>query len=529
MADTFLLGSQSQSPNDKEVPLQERIELSSKSNPAGNVGNNQYMKLKDSTNGHHQNYSSATMEEDVASYNLFQVTAGIDEGTETEQVYVRKGTIWSSSVNLSNSNIGIGTIGLAYGIKESGWFLGILLFVLCHFLNHITMYMMMEVARQCKVASYAIVCNKCQVPVLQIVSDYSMVINKLLSCSSYCILIGDYMALVVPQIVGSHEDASIYHNRRFWISVFIILFIIPTNVVRKIDALKYTSFFALVCFFYLTIMVQYFAYIEPPSQAPNPVNISVWPQPESPLSFFKTISLFIYAYGGHPIAFGITTELVNPTMKRLNWIIWNFCTFSTFIFASVAFGGYLTYGEETKGNLLNTYPDDANAVIVVRVALCFAVAFSFPLLGNVIKNSLGSIIYGVGVKNDQYSWYALIFGKDEFVQKDLEEKDVTMIPASFYYPLVVIVVAIPFTLSMITNKLSVIFQFNGATVGTFNQVIFPALMYYFACRNGVIQPANKDAIHWKKWAAVFILIMGFSLIPFMVYYAIDTLLRDDSQ
>ena len=437
-------------------------------------------------------------------------------------IYVKQGTIWSSSVNLSNSNIGIGTVGLAFGIKESGWLLGIILFIICHFINHITMYMMMEVAQTMHISSYAIVCNKCKVPVLQIISDYSMVINKLLSCSSYLILIGDFMSLVIEQIFPGYNDNSILYDRRLWICIWLILFIIPTNCLRKIDALRYTSFFALLCFFYLLIMVQYYCFIDPPLENPK---ISIAPQPESPLSFFKTISLFIYAYGGHPIAFGITTELINPTMKRLNRIIWNFCVFSTFIFASVAFSGYFTFGEETNGNLLINYPDEDTAVIIVRIGICFGVGFTYPLLGNVIKNSLGSIIYGVGVKNDKYSLKALIFGEnpDENERKKLEEMDVTMISAKEYYPLVAIVIIIPMALSLSTDNLSVLFQFNGATVGTFNQVIFPALIYYFACKNGVIPWKDKDKVNWKKIAAIVVLIGGSLLIPFMVFYAFDSL------
>ena len=290
------------------------------------------------------------------------------------------------------------------------------------------------------------------------------------------------------------------------------------QMLRKIDALKYSSLFGLLCFIYFLVIVQYYFWSDAVSDSPT---IWMLPHPDSPLSFFKTISLFIYAYGGHPIAFGITTELIEPSMQRLNRIIWNFCLFSTFIFSSVAFAGYFTWGTQTDGNLLKNYPDDENAVIVARIGICFGVGFTYPILANVIKNSLASIIYGVGVKNDKYSLKAMLlrlFGKKD-VDKSLEDKDVTMISSLKYYPLVAIVVVIPMSLALSGVELTFLFQFNGATVGAFNQVIFPSLIYYFACKNGVIRKKNN----WMRCVAIIIVIGGTLLVPFMFFYAFDSL------
>eukprot|EP01083_Nonionella_stella_P199286 730863_1 len=128
----------------------------------------------------HQNGQSYTNIEDIE----YEPDDSVHKKLLDSNTYGKTGTILGSSINLSNSNIGIGTIGLAFGLVQSGWFLGGLLFVFCHFLNHITMYMMMEVASTMEISTYAIVCNKCGVPVLQIISDYSMIINKLLSVTA---------------------------------------------------------------------------------------------------------------------------------------------------------------------------------------------------------------------------------------------------------------------------------------------------------------------------------------------------------
>eukprot|EP01083_Nonionella_stella_P090545 252927_1 len=65
-------------------------------------------------------------------------------------------------------------------------------------------------------------------------------------------------------------------------------------------------------------------------------------------------------------------------------------------------------------------------IMICRIGLAFAVGFTYPLLANVIKNSLGSVIYGLGIRNDRYSFYSLLCGAH--VPGDHSaHKDVTMI------------------------------------------------------------------------------------------------------
>ena len=143
-----------------------------------------------------------------------------------------------------------------------------------------------------------------------------------------------------------------------------------------------------------------------------------------------------------------------------------FCCFSTAIFCGIGFGGYFTFGSETMDNLLLNYPDDRIEIILVRVGMCIAVAFSFPVLSNAIKNSLASIIYGVGVPNNKYSSYSLmaLIKRNENYINPHSNHSVLDISKCKFFSLVFIVILIPFFVSILTDQLGVIFQFNGATV-----------------------------------------------------------------
>ncbi len=49
-------------------------------------------------------------------------------------------------------------------------------------------------------------------------------------------------------------------DRHLWIGIFLVFLIIPVSCLRTMDALKYTSVFAICCFAYVTIIAQIYAY-----------------------------------------------------------------------------------------------------------------------------------------------------------------------------------------------------------------------------------------------------------------------------
>lgn len=444
---------------------------------------------------------------------------------------LRDGTIFSSSVNLINANVGIGTVGLAFGILNSGWILAIIFFIIFHFINHFTVFVMMEIGSTMNIASYAIVCSQCKVEWLYIISEYCLVIELLLSCTSYLIIIGDFMSLIFSKLFENSID--ILHDRRFWILIYLIFLIVPTTIIRKINSMQYASFVVLLCFVYFIFIV--FIYIDDNNLENDNIIYNKWPNNSNPLEFFKTMSLFVMAYGGHVIVFAQTSELKQPTTNRMSKIVWIFSTFSTFIFCSVGFGGYFTFGDKTMDNILLNYPDSFISINILRITLCIALSFSYSILTNTIKNSLASIIFGIGIKNDKYSLYKLIYlnffykkscdYNFEYQQKiKRENQTINNIETYKFYILIAFIITVTLSISLLTNNLGFLFQLNGATAAAFNQIIFPGLIYIYAFRN-IHQLREQKYSKFKYFVSIIIAGFGIFLVPFMVYFAIDTVLE----
>ena len=180
-------------------------------------------------------------------------------------------------------------------MSDTGWFLGIILFVFFGFLSAFAMNLLMSIGRTFKneKSSYALVCKR-TIPWLQIWIDIFIVFGWYLTTAAYLIIIGDYMPLVAKEL-------GIIDNRTFWIFAFLIVLIIPTTALRKLDALRFTSGLAILCFAYLTVVV--FLYLPGISDEFDPINelnrdSEILMFPPDVFSFFKAAPLFIFAFGG---------------------------------------------------------------------------------------------------------------------------------------------------------------------------------------------------------------------------------------
>eukprot|EP01084_Bolivina_argentea_P096130 172817_1 len=277
-------------------------------------------------------------------------------------MFQAKASMFSSGLNLCNANIGAGVLGLPYAVSDSGWLMGIILFVIFATMSTFAFQLLMSVGScYCcngHVSSYAIVCNDIA-PRLQVFIDIFIALGFTLTCTAYLIIIGDYMPLVTRELGQFDVDSdSILISREFWIILFLIVFIIPTTALKKLDELRFSSMIAIACFIYVTIIIIAYELNDNLNIDSEYDDRKVSAFPTHAFDFFRAAPMYIFAYGGHPLAFILTNELENPTLRRINiTLIYSF-GFVTIVYAVVGLFGYFTFGNQTKSNILLNYPDD---------------------------------------------------------------------------------------------------------------------------------------------------------------------------
>eukprot|EP01083_Nonionella_stella_P209492 759351_1 len=252
--------------------------------------------------------------------------------------------------------------------------------------------------------------------------------------------------------VMAHEDfnldsSNLFRKRQTWIAIFTIFLIIPTTSLRKLDALRFTSAIAILCFFYVFIIFILYTFIDElqfgddnfdETGGFNAFEGTV-------LDVFKAVPIWLFAYGGQSLSFTASTELDNNTPRRINYTILLAYFFVGIIYTGIALLGYRAFGDNVESNALNDFPATDVAILIVRVGLSIAVAFSVPVLANPLKHSLASMIW-------------------KKIRQSVNEDASTLSTVKFYGLTYGIIMA-AFTIAMFVENLGVVLSINGATSG----------------------------------------------------------------
>ena len=255
--------------------------------------------------------------------------------TRRKSSFVTQGAAspFSSCINLVNTVIGAGILGLPETFTHTGWALGILLLVIFAICSVITFHLQMMAAHTLKAShhniriSYLTMCEH-TVPRLRYLVDLSVGITCFGVCTAYLVVIGDLMPDVFSQIYPDKDPdemndlEKVLESRQFWIVLFLIIFIIPTSRLRKLDGLRFTSSEAIICFAYVTLIVVLYAFVDGLDlcDPDDPVrfetyctNTAIEAVPiktlRDALQFFKAAPIVIFAYAAHQNTFTICNEL----------------------------------------------------------------------------------------------------------------------------------------------------------------------------------------------------------------------------
>eukprot|EP01084_Bolivina_argentea_P173182 299965_1 len=415
-----------------------------------------------------------------------------DYGNEYNKTQ-KTGTIFSSTLNLSNVVIGAGILGIPSAIRNSGYIMGILLFIIFGGVATYTMHLSMCVALCVEYSSYDALC-RVTIPKLKKFADISVGFACFGVCVAYFVVIGDSMDLAMIEFlersdqkiqIFGYDTYNIWINRYFWMILYLILFIIPTISLKKMDSLKFTSFFALFCFVILMIMVILYWSVESfdacHSLDTDYCHHGVTAFPKHWAQFFKTVPIFIFAYECHSNLWPIRNEIKVPTVKRLTRVSINTVIFCTTIYAVIGYAGYLTYGDNVDGNILNNYPQ-TRLVGIIRVGLAFAIAFSYPVVNYPARECFSTLFFGVDPT--KLNWYTFYGG-------------------TYLMAILCIIVAIAL------DDLEIVLSLIGSIGGTSMVFILPGLFYYYLGDHPLLKQSSYHS--FKRQSSVILIIVGVVL------------------
>ncbi|GAV30182.1 hypothetical protein PMKS-003690 [Pichia membranifaciens] len=276
--------------------------------------------------------------------------------------------------------------------------------------------------------------------------------------------------------------------------------IVPLCLMKKIDSLKYASVVALSAIVYICVLIYgYFIvalftdYKNIPAEKLGDISYF---KPQGIKPVFKTLGVIVLAYTC-PTQFSIVSELENPTMKRICSITYVSMSITAFIFLSVSYAGYLTFGNTLTGNILlmygnNFYTQTGRALLVLMVILSFPLMFhparvSFNNIYHVFSEKLNNKSEPEEEGQARMNETSPLIGSHEPDSALLEfsqqmvtmehEVDVPMSSQRFYI-LSAVLLAASYSGALLLNSFELILSIVGATGGVLISFVLPGFYGY---------------------------------------------------
>eukprot|EP00038_Savillea_parva_P029219 m.69584 g.69584 ORF g.69584 m.69584 type:complete len:517 (+) comp8595_c0_seq2:222-1772(+) len=367
----------------------------------------------------------------------------------------------ASVVNLANTVLGAGMLGLPHAVAECGYGVGFVLLLVsaCGTAVGLHLLAVSQATVGITPSSFYAVVNAAA-PSLTAVIDIAVAIKCFGVATSYLIVIGDLMPDVVRQL-GAEA------NRETWVAIGWVLSV-PLSCMTTMDALKFTSASALVFVVFVTIVVVLFA-CGIPSLNPCPEderfdmikNESVPCRGEAHYAStdmtrtLRVLSIFVFSFTCQQNVFQLCSELSNPTIQRINRVIGISVTSSWVVYMTVAMAGFATYGDMVQSDVLINYPR-SGFVSAVRVAVCLLVVFSYPLQSHPARRSLLTLLTSI-----RYG------------------KDAKILPSNFeFYAVTAVFLVASLIVALSVTNLGTVLELVGATGSTTVSYILPGMVYW---------------------------------------------------
>ncbi|KAI4146205.1 MAG: hypothetical protein LQ341_002152 [Variospora aurantia] len=286
----------------------------------------------------------------------------------------------SAFMNMANSIIGAGIIGQPYAFRQAGLTMGVILLLVLTITVDWTIRLIVVNSKLSGTDSF------------QATMEHYHIVNRQPSSAfggmlAFCIIIGDTIPHVMSAVFPSLSDVPflwLLTNRRAVIIIFILGVSYPLSLYRDIAKVwertvhaeyfiidqgqlaKASSLALLSMLVILISLVTQGATV--PSELRGAVKGSLWTNP----GVFQAIGVISFALGGwvsHDVldhnSLLIYGSLRKPTMDRFARVTHYSTVVSMVACLTMATAGFLTFGDRTKGNVLNNFP---TANVVVNIA-----------------------------------------------------------------------------------------------------------------------------------------------------------------
>ncbi|ODV98006.1 hypothetical protein PACTADRAFT_73650 [Pachysolen tannophilus NRRL Y-2460] len=424
----------------------------------------------------------ATMIPDVESNNTNHEANHFSENQN-------KSTMRMAFMNMANSILGAGIIGLPFAFRNCGLLAGIVMLVVLTVLIDWTLRLIIINNKLSSQKSYHDTVEFCFGKTGRMVILLAQGLFAYGGSMAFCVIIGDSIPHVLRSFFAKFVESSKFIDVLLSRNVVIIGFTIgiayPLSMNRDISKLAKASMFALIGMLVIVAIVTIRGPIVSSTVKVNFTTSDIIMKS----SIFQGISVISFALVCHHNTTFIYDSMKNPTLDRFTKLTHISCFISMLACAVMGLAGFLSFKDKTKGNILNNFPSDDFAVNIARFFFGLNMLTTLPLEIFVVREIVKEIL--------------LPEGKVEGTNKKIVLSD------RAHFIITSLLVFSSMSVSLFTCNLGAILELIGATSASLMAYILPPLCY--AKMIGA-EKSTMQKLPAYSCAAFGFLVMGFSTI-----------------
>ncbi|KAF9976642.1 hypothetical protein BGZ73_008113 [Actinomortierella ambigua] len=288
------------------------------------------------------------------------------------------GSLFNSFLNMANSIVGAGIIGLPFAFQEAGLGMGIIILCALTWTVDWTVGLLVHVGKLSGRTSYQDIMMFCFGKAGLIAISIFQFVFAFGAMCAYTVIVGDTIPHVIQALFPPIVDVPVLNvlvQRTSIIIICTVFISFPLSLYRDISKLAKTSAVAMVALVVIIVAVV----IEGPNADPE-----IRGDPQAAYTFirpqiFQAIGVISFAFVCHHNTFIIFGSLQKPTINRVSLVTHMSMFVSLLACMILALAGFLSFTDKTTGNILNNFPSDNFLINIAR--FCFGVNMftTFPL------------------------------------------------------------------------------------------------------------------------------------------------------
>ncbi|OLL22110.1 tRNA modification GTPase GTPBP3, mitochondrial [Neolecta irregularis DAH-3] len=391
-----------------------------------------------------------------------------------DQLEKSRGGLLNSFLNMANSIIGAGIIGIPYAMRESGIILGIILLITLTIVLDWTIRLLVVTAKLSGKSSYQDIVAHCFGRTGFIVVSVAQFAFAFGGMCAFSVIAGDTFPNVLAALFPTLKTVPVLKvlvNREFMIILSTSCTSWPLSLHGDVSKLSAASGAALISMIIIIITVC----LEGPI-VPQPYKgVESYALFETNLDVFRAIGVISFAFVCHHNSFLIYGSLKKPTIDRFFLVTHLSTGLSLLACLVMGISGYLSFHEKTSGNILNNFPEGSEAPFLVSFArLCFGFncITTFALECLVCREVFSNIYYPTA-----------------------------LLSKSRHFLVTTALVFFPVLISLFTSDLGIVLDITGSTSAVALAFVLPPSCYI-----------HLSSGNWKttprKWPAIACVVFG---------------------